>query len=154
MHEVEVIRLLNHQDEEVWKMWDDFDAIHKFHPDLTSSPIVGKVKKGQGTQRVCHLKDGNKIKEEIYEYDVAKKQMKFTLEADFMPFKSAFAEVNVLKKSATTSEVTFKISFDPKFGPLGFILGKIAIRPKLKAVMESIVSGLDSHLTAIKGNTA
>ena len=51
---------------EVFAALNDFAAIHRFHPLLESSPLVeGTPAFGAGSERVCHLHDGNSIHERL-----------------------------------------------------------------------------------------
>lgn len=66
MSELSISRNYSQSPSEVFAALNDFAGIHRFHPLLTRSPLVeGTPASGAGSERVCHLHDGNTLHERL-----------------------------------------------------------------------------------------
>ncbi|SIT16471.1 Polyketide cyclase / dehydrase and lipid transport [Roseivivax lentus] len=110
----------------VWATWDNFGHIDKFNPNLKRSFLIDKsASTGLGAQRQCDLADGkNHVKERIVEY-VPERLMVVDIYDGTIPLKSATARIALVPLATGRTELTFSLSFVPKLGVLGRIIGPL-----------------------------
>ena len=145
MHNVKVTREMDSNAATIWRYLDDFGSIYKYHPGVESSEILGKKITGPGAIRQCNFYDGTSIKEKISHYDEGRS---YTLElSDYaMPFKSAEAHMEVTPTSADKSKLSISLKFVPKFGPIGWLMGKLLMKPMMTKALKDLTKGLDDHI--------
>lgn len=145
MHKVTVKRKMLHNSTAVWKVLDDFGEIYKYHPDVKSSNILSQKATGTGAQRVCNFHDGTSIKETIVKYDANHGYiLKLT---DFsVPLKEANAHFKIESLNNNQSLLSITLVFIPKFGPLGWVMGKLMMRPMLTKALKKLGKGLDDYI--------
>jgi carbon monoxide dehydrogenase subunit G len=145
MHSVNVTREMNSDAATVWRYIDDFGSVYKYHPGVESSEILGNRETGLGAQRQCEFYDGTSLKEKITHYDEGRS---YTLElSDYaMPLKSAVAHMEVTPTGTDKSRLSITLEFEPKFGPIGWLMGKLLMRPMLTKALKELTKGLDDHI--------
>jgi hypothetical protein len=146
MNQVKITKEYNCNEKLVWAQWSDISKISDFHPDLVSSPIISSKTSGLGTQRKVTTTDGKELIHEIIEYDDTQKKLTFTFKADFLPIKEGRCFISVKSIGSGKATLDFKITMKPKFGFLGWILGKLVLEPKLTAGGHNLLNGLESYL--------
>ncbi len=147
METFKIERVLNSNADDVFNIWADFGSIYKIHPVVVKSPLVGEIKKGLGTKRVCHFKDGNQVVEEITDFSAEKREMTVDItDAGKMPLKSGRIEIKITQVNAHSSKVTFEMQFKVKMGFLGTIMAKLMIKPMMKKILNSLLDEVDPHI--------
>ena len=69
-----------------------------------------------------------------------------TLSKFSMPLKYATAEVCIQPDGTDRSEVTFKMEYEPKFGPLGWLMNHMMMRRMMKKMFKQVLAGLEYHI--------
>lgn len=146
MHTATVKRTLGTPAPLVWEAFDDFGGIHKFHPMVKSSPIHGTRTTGLGCERVCNFHSGGAITERITRYVPGREMTVQITDTGPFPLKAAEAHIRVDEAGEDDSVVTFSMSFEPKFGPVGWILAQLAMKRQFAKIIGQILDGLDRHL--------
>ena len=145
MHEVNVDRVIDVSAEDAWAILNDFGSIYRFHPLVERSPIKNGVSSGIGAQRVCHFHDGNQITEEITDYEAGVGyEVEITDPGNF-PLQRAVARLSVEPLSGERSRVSFRMAFKPKFGPLGWVMGKTVMAGQFRKILGRVLAGLEEH---------
>lgn len=145
MHQVIVAREIKADLDTVWAVLDDFAGIYKYNPGVESSKITKGKTTGVGTQRICNFYDGTSLKETITHYNV-KQGYAFDLSDFSLPLKMGRTEFAIKSDSAHVTTVTVTLSFIPKFGPLGWLMGKLLMKPMLGKALAGLTKGLDDHI--------
>ncbi|HEC19861.1 MAG TPA: SRPBCC family protein [Gammaproteobacteria bacterium] len=145
MHEIVVSKEIRANQQIVWNMFSEFDLVHKFHPMVRTSPLVGDMHTGKGAKRVCTMYNGMKAYEEI----TAIREPEF-LRIDItkspMPFKKAYGEFYFDAIDKDTSKVTIKMFLTPKFGIFGDFMYRLAMKKSLATMLAGVLDGLDNYL--------
>ncbi|WP_461536296.1 SRPBCC family protein [Spongorhabdus nitratireducens] len=128
----------------VWAVLDDFSSIEHFSPTVKHSPVEGSKQSGLGAQRVCQFHDGTSAVEEIIDYREGE-SLKVELRDHPMPFKKFYAFMKVKPVNQQTSILTMAMEFDVKFGPLGWLMANILMKPMMRKVLKKILTGLAYH---------
>lgn len=125
---------------------DDFGSVYKYNPAVEKSEILGGKPTGVGAKRVCHFYDGSSLKETITQY-TPNQGYSFTLSDFSLPLKHAASRFEVTPLGPQDSQLSITLEFEPKFGPVGWLMTKLLIRPKLANALQGIAKGLDDYLT-------
>jgi hypothetical protein len=145
MHEVMVDRVIDVSADRAWAIIDDFGGIYRFHPFVERSPIQNAVESGLGAERVCHFHDGNQITEQIIDYTEGESyDVEITNPGNF-PLVTGIARLTVEPLASTKSRVSFRMAFKPKFGPLGWVMGKTVMTRQCRKILGQVLSGLEQH---------
>ena len=145
MHKVKVSRELKADVKTVWAVLDDFAGIYKYNPGVKSSEVVSKEQTGKGAQRICYFDDETSLKETITHYNPMRGYA-FDLSEYSLPLKEANTRVSIKPVDAHSCEVSVILSFIPKFGPLGWLMGKLLMKPMLTKALKGLTKGLDDHV--------
>ncbi len=146
MHNVTVKKNINHSVEAVWSVLDDFGSAHRYNPAVETSEVIGSKPTGVGAKRECHFYDGSSLKETITEY-TPNQGYSFTLSDFSLPLKYAASRFEVSALGSDNSQLSITLEFEPKFGPVGWLMAKLMIRPKLTNALQGITKGLDDYQT-------
>ena len=146
MHLVSVNRKINKSANEVWQTLDNFRDVYKYHPHVKHSESINEVPTGIGAERTCHFEDGNKIKERIIGYEKGKEYTVDVFDNGSFPLKKAVGRLKVVSLNNNESEVLFSMSFQPKFGPIGWIMAQMMMKNQFAKILSSVLEGLDKNL--------
>ncbi len=145
MHEVQVARTIDVPAEEAWKIIDDFGGIHQYHPLVERSPIKNGVASGLGAERVCHFDNGDAITERITGYEAGREYTVEITDMGKFPLKAAVGTFGVRPAGKGRSTVQFDFRFQPKFGPIGWLMGKTMMRSQFRKILGDVLAGLETH---------
>ena len=143
-HHTENTIKVNVSAEEIWQVLDDFSSVEKFATTIKSSPIINDISSGLGAKRLCTFNDGSSLVEEIIEYQEGQ-GFKMELSEYSLPLKSMHAEMKVTAIDEKSSEIYMSAEFVVKAGPLGWLMGKLIMRPVMKGVFKKLMTGLAYH---------
>ncbi len=146
MHHVQVNREIDRPAEAVWAILDDFGGVFRYHPLVKKSGITNGIGSGLGAGRVCHFDDGSSIREEITAYEPGREYEFEIVDPGEFPLKRAVARLSVEPLGDARSRVDFDMRFRPKFGPLGWLMGKAVMVGQFRKILGSILEGLETHL--------
>ena len=149
MHEVTVTRDLNHDAKTVWDLLDDFGSIYKYNPGVKSSELLTEKQTGIGAKRICKFYDGTSLKEEITQYKSGKGYT-FELSEFSLPLKKAYTKFEVVPVNSGHSRIKVSLQFTPKFGPVGWLMANLMMKPMLKKALSGLLKGVDDHLSSGK----
>ena len=127
MHNVTVTREMDHDVTDVWKLLDEFGAIARYNPGVESAEIVSPEATGMNAERICHFYDGTSLKETIVRYE-AGQGYSFVLTNFELPLKQATSHFDLTRIRDGRTRLTVRLEFIPKFGPLGWVMGKVMMR--------------------------
>lgn len=130
----------------VWKIISEIDGIHKWHPKVLHSPLVGKQATGEGAGRRCEFHDGTSVVETVIGWNEGH-DITFELSEMAMPIKVARATMTVQENSDNSTGVTFAMQFEPKYGMFGHLMGHLIMKPMMKNVFKQVIKGLDFYVT-------
>ncbi len=147
MHEVQVARTIGVSADEAWKIIDDFGGIYQYHPVVERSHISNGVASGLGAERVCHFDNGDAITEQITAYDPGREYTVEITDLGKFPLVRGVARLSVEPAGAGRSTVQFTMRFKPKFGPVGWLMGKTVMRSQFRKILASVLAGLETHAT-------
>lgn len=145
MHKVIVGRELEIPASKAWEILDDFGAVHRYHPTIESSPIQNGIKSGLGAERVCHFDNGDSIKERVTGYEEGSEYTVEIIDPGNFPLKSAVARLTLDPLADDRSRVGLEMSFQPKYGPLGWLMGATVMQAQFRKILGDVLAGLERH---------
>ena len=148
-HHVETTLRVNATAEKVWATLADFSSIERFSSKVESSPIVGEKSGGLGAKRKCTFYDQSTVLEEIVEYEEGA-SFRIELTEYSMPLESLRAQMKVTPLDEVSCDVSFSMDYVVKFGPVGWLMGQLMMKPMMRRVTQDVLRGLAFHV--VTGN--
>lgn len=141
-----VTRVIDVPIERTWEILSDFSNVHVIHP-LVGSVIQKTPDKdrGVGAIRQCNLYDGNKAVEQITAWDEANHSYDIELIDGSLPMKKVTVTLKIEKVSETKSKLIADMDLQAKYGILGKIMERLAIKPKLGGAIGNLFAGVESY---------
>ncbi|MBN4049460.1 SRPBCC family protein [bacterium AH-315-N03] len=129
----------------VWETIADVGTIAEWHPGVERSPVLSADRTGLGAIRRVELYDGTSAVEEVTSLDEGRS---ITLSmSDFtMPLSRGAATFEVEADGDDRTLVTMTMDYEMKYGPLGWLMNAVMLRPIMGKILASVLSGLDHHL--------
>lgn len=147
MHQVTVSRQFDHSARDVWDLLDHFSETWVYHPIVRHSTCLNGIERGEGASRQCEMYNGDKISERVVSHDAS--AMRYSIEVfDHGPFPTKVMLVDVLVEAidARSSKATYELTFDMKYGPAGWVMGKLAMRSGMEKMLTQLLDGVGLHL--------
>jgi hypothetical protein len=146
MHTVRRGRILHASKDHVWEVLDDFGGVWKYDPAVESSGIVNGVETGRGACRECVFHGGGRVEETIIAYAPGEGYTVAFTDLGSLPLVSNTVEVDVRAVDDHHSAVTFTASFRPKYGVLGWLLGRVVMERRFEKRFDAVLEGLAAHV--------
>ncbi len=146
MHRVQVTRTIPVSADRAWEVLDDFGGVYRYHPVVERSPIKNGIVSGLGAERVCHFDNGDQITELVTSHDAGHEYTVEITDLGKFPLKKAVARLGVESAGNHRSVVSFDMSFQAKFGLLGWVMGKTVMKYQFRKIITSVLAGLETHL--------
>lgn len=148
MHSVQRSRTVHASKAAAWSVLDDFGDVSRYHPNVESSRIVNDVERGAGACRECVFEDGGRIEETIVEYDPGEGYTVAFTDVGSYPLVSNVVEIDLHAVDDDHTVVTFTAHFQPKYGVVGWLLGRVVMEQRFGDQLEAALEGLAAHLWA------
>ncbi|MEM7653330.1 MAG: SRPBCC family protein [Pseudomonadota bacterium] len=145
MPNLTIIKELNASYEQVWEILDDFGNTHRSHPIVKHSEIVDGPPRGLNAERRCDLYDGkNFAQERITGYQPGSKMRIEVVDGTF-PMKEMIVTIAVKPSRLNRTAIKLNLTFTPKFGPIGAVMGHLAMKPQFKKMLTLWLQGVEDH---------
>jgi uncharacterized protein YndB with AHSA1/START domain len=124
MRNVKLERTLDVARSSVWAVLADYPNIADWNQGLKNSYAIGEATEGVGAQRQTELVPAGAMRETVTEW-VPEERMAIAIDKiEKMPVKQA-AMTFTLSGEGETTQLTMSYDYEPKGGPLAFVLGPI-----------------------------
>jgi uncharacterized protein YndB with AHSA1/START domain len=129
----------------VWETIADVGTIAEWHPGVERSPVLSTKRTGLGAVRRVELYDGSSAVEEVASLDEGR-SLTVTMSQHTMPLSHGAATFEVEADGDERTVVTMTMNYEMKYGPLGWLMNAVLLRPVMSRLFASVLSGLDHHL--------
>ena len=130
----------------VWAALSDFGGVHRYHSAVERSPInEGTPSSGVGSERTCHLYDGNHVQERVTE-SVPEQKLSVEIFETSMPLKSAVGTFTLSPTPSGGTQVELSMDYVVKYGPAGKLMDVLMVKRMLTPNLNRMLAGLDHHL--------
>jgi len=129
----------------VWETIADVGTIAEWHPGVEHSPVLSTQRSGLGAVRRVELYDGSSSVEEVTSLEEGR-SLSVTMSDHTMPLSRGVATFALEPDGDDRTLVTMTMDYDMKYGPLGWLMNAVMLKPIIGKLLVSVVSGLDHHL--------
>ena len=129
----------------VWETIADVGTIAEWHPGVERSPVLSTHRTGLGAVRRVELYDGTSSVEKVTSLEEGR-SVTVTMSEHTMPLSRGAATFEVEADGDDRTLVTMTMDYEMKYGPLGWLMNAVMLRPILGKLLASVLSGLDHHL--------
>ncbi len=129
----------------VWPTLAAYQGIHLFHPFVESVSSENHKNEGVGAHRTCHFYDGTSLDEVVTSWSEGK-GYEVELSNFPMPLKEARARMSVTPLADGTARVSMAMDFRAKWGPAGWLMSQVMMKPMMKRLFGKILKGLAQHV--------
>ena len=145
MREITVTRTIDARPSAVWEVLADFPNIADWNGGVKKSYATGETTEGIGATRHCDLAPIGELEETIIAWEPDRRLVVRIDSAAKLPIKSGEATFSLsASDGATPTEVRY--AYQPKFGPIGALLGPMLDR-QLSSGFEGFLADLDRAAT-------
>ena len=143
MRSIRVSRRIPTAPEKVWAILADFPNIATWNRGVAKSFATSDSTAGVGAQRHCDLAPFGELEETVKEWDDVHRMVISIDSAKKLPI--AHGEVTfVLSPFDDATEVSLDYAYQPKFGLLGEIIGRVALDRQLTKGFRGFLKDLDT----------
>jgi len=144
MQTVIVTRIVHASQDTVWQLIDDVTKVVDWHPMVASVDLLSDAPTGLGAARRCNFHDGTSVEEKVTER-VEGQRIRVALSEFSMPMKRFDAQISLTPASDQTTQVTFEMFYEVKFGVLGKAMNVLMVRGQMSKLLNTVLAGLDHH---------
>ncbi|WP_424940828.1 SRPBCC family protein [Aliiroseovarius sp. S253] len=141
MIQIERTRTLNANPDAVWAVLGRYMHINDFAPAVAKVDALTAGSDGVGSKRRCHFDNGGSMVEEVTDWQEGRGYSIRGSELAPMPLTSLTAEIWI-EPAGNGSKVAWSTAFQVKYGPLGWLLGQVMMKPMMGKVIDANLEGL------------
>lgn len=145
MHAVRRSRVVHAPADRVWAVLDDFGNVWRYHPTVESSQVVTDLETGQGARRECVRDDGDRFEQTILEYTAGEGYVLDFPDLGPFPLVATVVDIRVTEADDDHSTVTFTAYFQPEYGLLGWLFGRVILEQQFEKRLDAILEGLAAY---------
>ena len=127
----------------VWSLLADLEAVQQYNPGVRSAKIQGVRRTGIGAVRVCELLPKGRVVERVTHWEDGRALGLEVAESDW-PIHSMRWVTRVEPLEGRT-RITQELEYRVKFGPLGWLLDRVAMERRLRSNLDGIFASLVKH---------
>lgn len=131
---------------QVWQTLADIGSIHEWNPGVTASHIEGEAGSGLGARRHCDLGGNNYLKESVVSLS-EHQHITMRIDETNLPFTHADIRFD-LDAAGTLTIVSVTPLYAVKYGVVGRLIDRVAVRRTYRRGMANLLRGLKQHVEA------
>lgn len=138
---------INAPKEQVWQVLADFGGVQNYNPNVKKSYATSTANGGVGATRHCDLTlFGASVEEEITNWQDGREYSVAILGGKKSPpFKTAVATLAVRDDGKGGSIVTGRFDYKLKFGPIGYLMDQMMVKPAFTKAFPKLLAGLKHY---------
>lgn len=126
--------------EALWAILSDLTAVSSYNPAVAEARVLGTRQGEVGAMRECDLLPKGKVSERVTIWEPGRALGLEVVESDW-PVRY-MRWVTRIEPRGTGSRLTQRLEYKVKFGPLGALLDRLAMRRNISANVGKALSGL------------
>jgi hypothetical protein len=127
----------------VWSLLADLEAAPRYNPGVRAAKIQGTKRSGVGAMRVCELSPKGRVLERVTHWEDGRVLGLEVAESDW-PIHFMRWQTRV-EPTAEGTRITQELEYRVKFGPIGWLLDRVAMEQKLRTSLDGIFASLVKH---------
>lgn len=126
--------------ERVWALLADLEAVAIYNQTIAAARVRGAARAGVGAERECDLKPSGRVVERVIAWDEGRAVGLEVVESDWpIVFMRWTTRVDADEAGA---RITQELTYQVKFGPLGWLLDNLVMRRKLTSTLDEVFANL------------
>ena len=127
----------------IWSLLADLEAVQRYNPGVRAAKIQGDRRTGIGAVRVCELLPRGRVVERVTHWEDGRALGLEVAESDW-PFHF-MRWVTRVEPNDEGSRITQELEYRLKFGPIGWLLDRLAMERKLRTSLDDVFASLVKH---------
>jgi hypothetical protein len=127
----------------VWSLLADLEAVQRYNPGVRAATIQGAQRTGVGATRVCELLPKGRVVERVTHWEDGRALGLEVAESDW-PIHFMRWVTRVEARGGAT-RIAQELEYRVKFGPMGWLLDRLAMERKLRATLDEVFASLVKH---------
>jgi hypothetical protein len=128
----------------VWALLADLEAVERYNPGVRAAKIQGPKRTGVGATRMCELLPKGRVVERVTHWEDGRALGLEVAESDW-PIHFMRWVTRVAPNAGGGTRITQELEYRVKFGPLGWLLDRLAMERKLRSTLDAIFASLVKH---------
>ncbi len=129
--------------ERVWALLSDLEAVQRYNPGVRTAKIEGARRTGVGAMRACELLSSGRVVERVTQWEDGRALGLEVAESDWPIHFMRW--VTKLEPHDGGTRITQALEYRVKFGPIGWLLDRLAMERKLRATLDGVFASLVKH---------
>jgi hypothetical protein len=147
MGQIHLKKHLEHPAASMWEWLKDYANIHRIHPLLSNSYLVGDKSCGVGAVRICEMKMGGvHLKERVTDWKEGRSYTVDVYETSMPIIDRSIATLGVRSLRDKTSEAYMDIEYTTKYGLFGKLMDVLFLNLMMKMIMKTVLKRLERSL--------
>jgi hypothetical protein len=131
----------------IWSVLADLEAVERYNPGVRAAKIQGDKRTGIGAVRVCELLPKGRVVERVTHWEDGRA---LGLEVAASDWPIHFMRwITRVEPNEDGSCITQELEYRVKFGPVGWLLDRLAMERKLRTSLDRIFASLVKHAAGI-----
>jgi hypothetical protein len=127
----------------IWSLLADLEAVQQYNPGVRAARIQGDKRMGIGAVRVCELLPKGRVLERVTHWEEGHV---LGLEVAESAWPIHFMRwITRVEPNHHGSRITQELEYRVKFGPIGWLLDRLAMERKLRTSLDGIFASLVRH---------
>lgn len=132
---------------QVWAVMGQFMHIDAFAPQVVRAEALTVGEDQVGSKRRCHFENGQSVVETVTEWDAGRGYQVALSEMESMPMSQANATLRI-EQVGNRARVVWRFAGKMKYGPLGWLMGRVMLRPMMGKVLAGNLEGLAARVAS------
>jgi hypothetical protein len=132
--------------ERVWSLLADLEAVQTYNPGVREARIRGERRTGVGATRVCELLPKGRVVERVTHWEEGRALGLEVAESDWPIHFMRW--VTRVEPAAGGTKISQELEYRVKFGPLGWLLDRLAMERKLRTTLDAVFASLVRHASS------
>ena len=145
MSKISVAAAVRAPSSQVWDMIADVGTIASWHPGVAKSAVLSGNRSGLGAKRRLELYQGGAAVEEVTAV-VEGSSVTLAMSDHTMPLSRGEVAFELRADGDERTQVTMSLDYDMKYGPLGWLMNLLVLRPIMRKLFGAVIAGLEHHL--------
>ena len=129
--------------ERIWALLADLEAVERYNPGIKRAAVEGTQASGVGARRSCELVPKGRVVERVTHWEDGRALGLEVAESDW-PFHF-MRWVTRVQPNDDGSRITQELEYRVKFGPIGWLLDRLAMERKLRTSLDDVFASLVKH---------
>jgi hypothetical protein len=127
----------------IWALLSDLESVERYNPGVRAAKIQGDQRTGVGAARVCELVPKGRVVERVTHWDDRHALGLEVAESDWPIHFMRW--VTRVQPHGAGARITQELEYRVKFGPLGWLVDRLAMERKLRVTLDAILGALVKH---------